>query len=121
MLDLTEITWTIDPTGGRTSSKLKIFKRKIIGPVVPAMVATSTDPSIPSNEPVPPMIVPEKGGGRGGASNVAGILLSLNPALPLFKTIPFPELKTKAVPEYIYYIFKFKKQHQTNKATMSIC
>lgn len=117
---MTEITWTIDPTGGRTVTGES--KSKKIGPVVPAMVAISTDPSIPSNEPVPPMIVPEKGGGRGGASNVVGIVQSsLNPVLPLFKTIPLPELKTKAVPEYIYYILKFKKQHQTNKATMSIC
>jgi len=100
IFDLTEITWTIDPTGGRTLTGES--KSSKIGPVVPAMVAISTDPSIPSNEPVPPMIVPEKGGGRGGASNVAGS--SPDPMLSLFKIIPLPELKTKAVPEYIYYI-----------------
>jgi len=70
--------------------------KKRIGPVVPAIVATVTDPSIPSNAPVPPMIVPGNGGGRGGASNVNG---TPGDVASLFKATPFPKLKTKAEPE----------------------
>jgi len=108
IFDLTEITWTIDPIVSIVGNGAKI------SPVVPAMVAISTDPSIPSNEPVPPMIVPEKGGGRGGASNVTGSQ-SADETPPLFKTNPLPKLKTKAVPEYIYYILKFKKKYKTRQ------
>jgi len=42
------------------------------------------------------MIVPGNGGGRGGASNVKGLVFVF--AL-LFKATPFPKLNTKAEPE----------------------
>ena len=44
------------------STNLRPVSIIAIGPVVPVIVTTSTVPSIPSNEPVPPKIVPRKGG-----------------------------------------------------------
>jgi len=52
MFDLTVITWTIEPSTTNVSPLLAI-----IGPVVPAIVAIVTDPSIPSNAPVPILVV----------------------------------------------------------------
>jgi len=52
---LTKITWTIEPIGfNRLNLTGKPCK---IGPVVPAIVAMVTDPSIPSNGPVPLLFV----------------------------------------------------------------
>jgi len=56
IFDLTKITWTIEPIGFVPWLKAAgsvVPRERAIGPVVPAIVATVTDPSIPSKAPVP--------------------------------------------------------------------
>lgn len=94
------MTWTIEPIGGKTGKSEDPTSLNTKGPVVPAMVAISTDPSMPSNAPVPPIIVPGNGGGRGGGSNVLKAPSTSILGIPsLDWRMPLPKLKTKAVPE----------------------
>ena len=53
MFDLTEITWTITPSGEEIFKLVVPKETPISGPVVPPIVTIVTDPSIPSNDPVP--------------------------------------------------------------------
>jgi len=57
ILDLTEITWTIEPIGFNPPTNLGPLLAETTGPVVPAIVAIETDPSMPSKIPVPFLIV----------------------------------------------------------------